>query len=114
MKLDIFLYKGDILVKEGKNLEVEYNNNTYCFLFDVLTQIEQNNDNLILKRMDDDYEFTLHIKDESLCNIFLKKENVSFNINVENASYNQENDKLIIKYKIETDDEENKVIIVKH
>ena len=114
LNLDIFLYKGDTLIKDGKNLDVENIDNAYRFYFDVLTEIEQLEDNLIFKRIDDDYEFTLHIKEEPLCNIYLKKEDVSFDINVDYARCNREENKLIIEYKIETDDEENKVIIVKH
>ena len=114
MNLDIFLYKGDTLIKDGQNLNVENIDNAYRFYFDVLTEIEQLEDNLIFKRIDDDYEFTLHIKEEPLCNIYLKKEDVSFDINVDYARCNREENKLIIEYKIETDDEENKVIIVKH
>ncbi len=112
----VTLYKDDEKVYENKNIQVKYNKlaNTISYMDDVLTKIIFENQALIFKRIDDEYEFSLEIRENNLCNIYLKKEDITLDIEVEKAHYKREKDYLEIVYKIESDDALNKVVIVKN
>ncbi len=115
-KASITLYKDEEKVYENKKVKVKYNksDNIISYFDEVLTKIIWEKEGLIFKRTNEEYEFSLEIKEENNCNIYLKKENIQVDIEVEKATYKKAENYLEIEYKIETDDATNKVIIVKN
>ncbi len=115
MLVDVQLYKGPTLIKESKNLKAIHNKETNCisFMFEGLNKVILEEEKLMFQRSNEEYEFTLHIKEESECNFKLIEQDVTFDIIVDTASYKREENKLIINYKIETNDDELCLIIVK-
>lgn len=74
-------------------------------LDDIITSVEIKNDELILRRENNEFLFTLNISSlKNNCNYFLKETNSSFLIDVDYADYKLEDNKLLINYQIETDD----------
>lgn len=74
--------------------------------------IDVYNDGCILYRKNDEFEFKLDtIKNEST--YFLKEIDSTFDINIEKCEYENIENKIIIEYKIETDEVVNKIEIVK-
>lgn len=115
--INVSLYKNDDLLKKNENIKATYNeqNNTISYKDEVLTKIILNKDNLIFKRSNDEYEFILKIHNKKHnCTYKLKQENIIFDIKVYNASYKINDNQIEIKYKIETDEAQNKIIIVKN
>ncbi len=63
-----------------------------------------------ITRENEEYIFFLNLKNK-YCKIELKKEDITFDVNVEEASFEILEDKIIIEYFIETDEARNKIII---
>lgn len=61
-------------------------------------------------RENEEYIFFLDIKNKK-CKVELKKENIAFDVMVEEASMEVLNNKIIIEYFIETDEARNKIVI---
>ena len=112
MVVDVQLYKGPTLIKESKNLKVLHNkiDKWISFKFEGLNKIIFNEDKLIFQRINEEYN--LHIKKQSECFIKLIKQELSFDIIVTKASYKKEKNQLEIRYKIESNDDEIRLIIV--
>ena len=115
MFIDLTLYANDKKIKENKNIKTHYNkkDKTLSFMDDVLTKINIKKDELIFKRICEEYEFCLKIKEENECYFTLKNEKKTFAVSVDKAVFNLDENSIIINYKIETDEDEKKVIIVK-
>lgn len=115
MFIDLTLYANGKKIRENKNIKTHYNKkeNTLSFMDDVLTKINIKEDELIFKRICDEYEFYLKIKEENECYFTLKNEKKTFAVSVDKAIFNLDKNGIIINYKIETDEEEKRVIIVK-
>ena len=115
MFIDLTLYANDKKIKENKNIKMHYNkkDKALSFMDDVLTKINIEEDELIFKRICDEYEFCLKIKEENECYFTLKNEEKTFAISVDKAVFSIDENGIIINYKIKTDEEEKKVIIVK-
>ena len=115
-KVNIQLYKDDIITKESPNIKAHFstNGNVINFVDDVLTKVTINKDELSFERIGNDYHFILKIgKDENLCTYKLIKKDMLFNINCSYARFKHNKNVIEIIYKIETDEAENKVIISK-
>ncbi len=61
-------------------------------------------------RENEEYIFFLDIKNKK-CKVVLKKENIDFNVMVEEATMKDSNNQIIIEYFIETDEARNKIRI---
>ena len=113
-KIDVKLYKDNILEKEYLNLN-SLSNKKLVFKADVLTEVDVTNNVLVFIRKNVDYEFKLVINNEgaSSCTYHLLKENIIYDINVLSSSFKQSANSLEIKYRIETDEAEFSINIVK-
>ena len=101
--LNLKLLKND-------NLNILQNNVAYSKKFDkILFEIEGSkysfilNDNFEFIKEDADTVFYLSNKE---CYVKLKKENISFDINIEKININKANNTHTINYKLESDEEE--------
>ena len=114
--IEVTLFKDDVKVYENKNVKGQYNkaDQTLTYWDEVLTKITINEQELIFARIDDEYKFSLKIGQTNSCDIYLQKEDLLLNIEVEKALYNRGENYIEIIYKIESDDALNKVVIVKN
>lgn len=105
--INIRLYKGNQIEYEKNNIKSIINDENISFIVDdVKTTL--NKDSFI--RETDDYKFIIDInKKESLYT--LKKQNMSFDIEVESVSYINKEKEIELTYKISTEDELFKLII---
>lgn len=83
----------------------------YDFFLDNIRNSIYITDRLIFIRESDDYIFTLEISDSSRSTLLLKKENMTFDINVVSAIYNDNKDSIDFSYKLESDDDEHQIIL---
>lgn len=67
-------------------------------------------ENEIFTRENEEYLFLLDIKNK-YCKIVLKKEELEFEVNVEECAISVLNNKIVIDYFIETDEARNKIVI---
>lgn len=105
--INIRLYKGNNIEYEQNKIKAIFNEENVSFIVDDIKTII-NKDNFI--RENDDYKFIIDInKKESLYT--LKKQNMSFDIDVEKVSFEKKKENIIFTYKISTEDEEFKLII---
>ena len=105
-KLDMKLYKNNNLVLDKNN--VEYFNKFDKILFEIDNDsyyLINNEKEFTFSRETNDYIFELIIGNDNKCNLTLKSEDAIFPINVEDATINKEDNKVIINYQLETDDE---------
>ena len=114
--IDIELYKDNDLVKKTTNIQVTKLNDKNAFMFEdeVLTKLDYNDNYLELIRESDEYQFSLRIGVSPNCSYILKNEDMVFNIKCDYSTYKITDRTIEITYKIETDDKENKVIILKN
>ena len=105
-KLDMKLYKNNILVLDKNN--IDYSNKFDKILFEIDNDsyyLINNEKEVVFSRETKDYLFELNIGKDNTCNLTLKSENAIFPIKVEDATINKENNKVLINYQLETDDE---------
>lgn len=69
------------------------------------------NNNLILKKENEEYNMELFIGNDSYCKLYLNKYAQYFDINVLKFSYQHIGNKHIIKYLLESDEEETVIEI---
>lgn len=100
LKQDEIISKEEIFRENMKNIDFN--------LLSCLTTL--NTESKILERKNDDYIFTLDIKNEQ-CSLELLKEKTMFDINVDYADLFITDDKIKLEYMIETDDKKNTLII---
>lgn len=87
------------------------NNEKYDFFLDNIENCIYITDRLIFIRENDEYRFKLEISSNSICEIYLKKENKTFNINVKNANYVKTKGRIEFTYNLETDEDEHRIIL---
>ncbi len=69
-------------------------------------------ENEIFQRENDEFLFTLDLKNKK-CTIFLKKEEAECFIDVDDCTIEKEENKITLEYIIESDDTKNKLVIEK-
>ncbi len=99
------LFKERRLQEEYKDIKAIEKDGEYIFSLDGVKSIIGSTRFI---RETDDYKFTLDIK-ERKCLYFLKSQNMSFDIEVEKVMYKNENNIIILEYKISSDEEEFKI-----
>lgn len=92
-------------------IKTEKNNEKYDFFLDNINNCIYITDRLIFIRENDEYRFKLEISSNPICEIYLKKENETFSINVRNANYVKTREKIEFTYKLETDEDEHRIIL---
>ena len=106
----IFFQNNQEIIKENyQNLTSKPN----CINFNLLeynTILDLENE--IFSRENNDFFFSLNIKTKS-CQITLKQENMEFPILVDYCELKITNNKITLEYMLETDDVQNKLIIMK-
>ena len=106
-RIDLKLYKNNKIEQEYYNKTCIENDNNYTFIIDnVTTKIS--NTNFI--RETSDYFFNLDIIKKS-CLYILKTNNLEFDIEVKKVNYYQNENKIILDYEINTDEEPFKIEI---
>lgn len=91
--------------------KLKKNDEKYEFFLDNIENSIYITDRLIFIRKNDEYCFKLEISSNSRCEIYLKNEDKTFNINVKNAKYTKSNEKIAFTYKLETDEDEHQIIL---
>lgn len=105
-KLEINILKNYNIIYSKSNVSFEVKESLKEFILDnIKTSIDIKNDELFLKRENNEFLFDLTISPlKNKCIYTLKETNSSFLIDVDYADYKLDNNKLIINYQIETDD----------
>lgn len=103
------------LYKNNRNIyEQEFNNENQALyefnMLDFKTILDIKQETFI--RENNEYKFFLDIKNKA-CLITLKQENLTFDILVEEVNLLVLNNKIVLEYFIETDEERTKIIIKK-
>ena len=115
--IDMKLYKDNEIFYDLNEIKAEVvkKDNYEIISFEVdniKNVIDVYNEGCILYRKNEEFEFKLDtIKNEST--YFLKEIDSTFDINIEKCEYKNIENKIIIEYKIETDEAVNKIEIVK-
>jgi hypothetical protein len=110
-KFDILFYKNEEEILKNSFDNQIYLNNKYEFnilKYNTILDLEKK----YFSRENEEYLFNLDIANET-CTIHLKKENMTFNIDVDYCILNEKEDEITLEYMIETDDTKNKIIIKK-
>jgi len=107
--INLFLYNGEELVLQKNNIYCTKNNNSLNFEFDQMShQIDLENQTFL--RENDEYTLFLDILNKK-CELSLKKEQYTLQLEVEYAILLKNKNKIEISYLIETDNRENKLIV---
>ena len=115
--IDMKLYKDNEIFYDLNDIKAEVikKDDYEIISFDVeniKNIIDVYNEGCILYRKNDEFEFKLDtIKNEST--YFLKEIDSTFDINIEKCEHKNIDNKIMIEYKIETDEAVNKIEIVK-
>ena len=115
--IDMKLYKDNEIFYDLNDIKAEVikKDNYEIISFDVeniKNIIDVYNEGCILYRKNDEFEFKLDtIKNEST--YFLKEIDSTFDINIEKCEHKNIKDKIIIEYKIETDESVSRIEIIK-
>lgn len=100
------LYKDNKLENEYQNIKTLYNK-SYIFVIDnIKTTIDENK----FVRENNEFKFYLDIKNKQ-ATYLLKEQNLLFDIKVEKISYKNENDIIILEYRISSDESNIKINI---
>lgn len=100
------LYKDNKIENEYKNIKSLYNN-SYIFVIDNIKTII---DETKFIRENNEFKFQLDIKNKQ-ATYLLKEQNMLFDIEVEKISYKNENDIIILEYRISSDESNIKIKI---
>lgn len=105
-QITLRLYKNNKLENEYQNIKCLYNN-SYIFVIDMVkTTIDETK----FIRENDEFKFYLDIKNKQ-ATYLLKEQNMLFDIEVEKISYKNENDIIILEYRISSDESNIKIKI---
>ena len=105
--INITLYKNTRLELEAKEIAAFCSDNKYTFFIDnVKTELS----NSVFIRENNEYLFELDIKNEK-CTYLLKPNNITFDIDVEKISYEENGNEIRLTYKITSDEEEIRIIL---
>lgn len=103
------LYKNNLEdYKEHFKNKSKNENKVYFKMLNFDTTIDKVEQTFL--RENEEYIFFLDIKNKK-CKVELKKENITFDVMVEEASMEVLKNKIIIEYFIETDEARNKIVI---
>lgn len=108
-KFDVLFYKNDEeILKDSFISEINNKFEFEILKYNTILDLEEK----YFKRENEEYLFNLDIKNET-CTIHLKKEDMTFNIEVDYCILDCLEDEITLEYMIETDDSKNKIIIKK-
>ena len=108
-EFDVIFYKNnEEIYKDTHRNSLNEENRISFSLLDYDTTIDLNEETFL--RENDEYIFYLDIKNKK-CKIELKKEAISFDVNVEECNMEIKENKVILEYFIETDEARNKIVI---
>lgn len=106
--ITINLLKESRLEKKYEQIKAIYQNNSYLFKIDNIKTILNKK---IFTREDNNYKFVLDIENKQ-ATYFLKENNLLFDIDVEKVIYKEENNSIILEYKLASNDEIIRVEII--
>lgn len=109
LQLNFKLYKEDNLVLEQKNISYEKEKDRIIFQIENMNHIIDL-DQKTLERFNDEFHFYLNVAKEE-CTYELKSHQAVFDIIVEQAFFEVQENGLEILYVIETDDYKNRIFI---
>ena len=105
--VNIMLYKDNKLEQKYLKIKTLFNNDSYIFhIDDIKTSINKN----FFKRENNEFLFKLNIESKE-ASYFLKENNINLDIDVEKVLYIEENNTIILEYKISSDDSVFKIVI---
>lgn len=107
--INMKLYKDNKLEFEEKNIRCIEQFGNYSFKLKDSKMVL--NDRLFL-RENNDFKFKINIKDKT-SEYLLKEKNLNYDIKVEKIEYQKNQDNITIIYKIETDNQETKIVLEK-
>ena len=105
-KYNIRIYNNDILNKEYLNIN-SMKNNKITFKLDNIKTIINNN---ILIRENEEFKFEIDLLNKK-ATYLLKEKNYLYDIEVKKSYIQYDNNKIIIIYNIETNEEEIKIVL---
>ncbi len=105
--LNIKLYKDKKIEKEYKNIKALLNNKKYTFKLD---NIKTSISDRMFTRENDEFKFTLDILKKE-ATYYLKEKNILFDIEVLNLSSKNEDNNIILEYRLSSDDASFKIVI---
>ena len=94
------------------NLNKENNKNLNFFLDNIENNIYIT-DRFVFERENDEYKIHIEIGSDNLCTIYLKEKDLTFDVNVIDAKYKENNNIIEYEYILETDNDKHKIIIEK-
>ena len=111
MKLTHFV--NSIKTEKRDNIVNKHNkkDKKYYFFLDNLSNYIYITDRLIFERENDEYIIKIELGKNNLCNIYLKKENLSFDIKVIEGTYIIKNNYIKFEYVLETDNNKHCIIL---
>ncbi len=108
-QFQVSFYQNNQLIYQDILKNENNNQNSYYFnLFDYNTILDLENQTLL--RENEEYTFLLNISNKT-ANLLLKKENIDFDIEVNECFLDIKDSKITLEYLIETSDAKNKLII---
>lgn len=107
--IDLNIYKNNKLTENYPTLPVISTSDSLTFF---INDVKSKLDKTKFIRENNEFLFKLDITNNT-CTYLLKENNLLFDILVEKISYIEENNCIILKYKIASDEEEFKIEIIK-
>ena len=105
--INFTLYKDNRREQDHKNIKAVYNDNSYSFLLDkVKTKLNDNN----FSRENEEFLFNIDLINKT-ASYLLKEKNTTFDIEVEDLILSRESDRIVLEYKISSDEEKFKIIL---
>lgn len=105
--IELTLSKNNKVSKKYQNIKAIVNNNNYLFKIDnIKTSLSPQK----FTRENNEYLFTLDISNQ-VSTYYLKNKKMTFDIEVEKVSYKQTKNKIILEYKLNSDEANFKIII---
>lgn len=105
--INVSLYKNNRREMNYNNIKAIHRDNSYSFIMDEIKMFINND---LLTRENNEFKFRLDIANKT-ASYLLKEKNMLFDIEVEKVIITNEDNKIILEYKISSDEEEFKIII---
>lgn len=106
-KMNLKLYKDNLLEQEHKDINCMYQNNNVSFLLNDCKMILNKH---IFLRENNDFKFNINLNTKT-CTILLKEQGKEFDIPIEQVSFSQQDKNMILAYKTASDDKSTKIVI---
>ncbi len=106
-KMNLKLYKNNLLDQEYKNINCMYQNSNISFLLNDCKMILNKH---IFLRENNEFKFNINLQTKT-CTILLKEHNKEFDIPIEQVSFSQKDNIMVLSYKTESDDKSTKMVI---